>query len=211
MPTSKQVRARQNRQKERIAASHVERRRRNRRNRIIGGIVGALLVISAIFGAVVLLNRDSNNVAITPPTTTPTTVRATPTKCVGLKDQLPKGAPAMPITAGTAPTKLVKRDIVVGTGAVVPQGAKKVTVNYVGVACSTGKIFDSSYKAGGKPFDADLSGGVIAGWQQGVPGMKVGGVRILEIPPDLAYGAQGAGQSIPPNEPLYFLVKVEKV
>ena len=96
----------------------------------------------------------------------------------------------MLLSPGPAPTKLSTQDLKVGTGAVVPKNGK-VTVNYVGVACSTGKIFDSSYSKG-QPFPADLTtGGFILGWQQGIPGMKVGGVRLLAIPSDLAYGTAG--------------------
>jgi len=93
----------------------------------------------------------------------------------------------------------------VGTGAVVGDGDTP-TINYIGVACSTGKIFDSSY-ATGKPLSYPLSQ-LIPGWQQGIPGMKVGGQRLLGIPPDLAYGAAGQGASIGPNETLWFVVDV---
>ena len=131
--------------------------------------------------------------------------------CVGLKDPLPKGAPPMLLSPGPAPTKLVVQDLKVGTGAVVPANAK-VTMNYIGVSCSTGKIFDSTY-AHNQTFPADLSstGNLIKGWQQGIPGMKVGGVRILAIPPALGYGAHGNPPTIAPDEALYFLVSAEKL
>ena len=141
------------------------------------------------------------------PDSSTTAPGATTTKqCVGLKDTLPAGSPAMPLTAGPAPTTLGKQDLKVGTGAVVQPGAT-VTANYVGVACTTGKIFDSSYAHGqAVQFPLDQ---VIPGWTNGIPGMKVGGVRLLSIPADQAYGAnppQGAG--IAPNEPLFFLVEI---
>jgi len=93
----------------------------------------------------------------------------------------------------------------------VPANAK-VTMNYIGVSCSTGKIFDSTY-AHNQTFPADLSstGNLIKGWQQGIPGMKVGGVRILAIPPALGYGAHGNPPTIAPDEALYFLVSAEKL
>ncbi len=103
---------------------------------------------------------------------------------------------------------MATQDLKVGTGAVIPKNAK-VTVNYVGVACSTGKIFDSSYSRN-QTFDADLSGGVIAGWQQGIPGMRIGGVRLLSIPSDLAYGTSG-NTGIAPDEALFFLVAAVKI
>jgi peptidylprolyl isomerase len=81
-----------------------------------------------------------------------------------------------------------------------------VTVNYIGVACSTGKIFDSSYQRG-QPAGLPLTG-VIKGWQDGVRGMKVGGQRLLGIPPALAYGSTGSPPSIAPEETLWFVIDV---
>ncbi len=74
------------------------------------------------------------------------------------------------------------------------------------MSCSTGKIFDSSYAAG-KPATFPLSG-VIAGWKQGLPGMKVGGERLLGIPPALAYKNVQQGPDIAPGETLWFVVHV---
>ena len=84
--------------------------------------------------------------------------------------------------------------------------SQTLTVNYIGVSCSTGKIFDSSYKSG-QPASFPLTG-VIPGWQQGIPGMKVGGQRLLGIPPALGYGSQGAPPDIAPDETLWFVVEV---
>jgi len=182
MPSQKEIRARHNRQKERIAELHAEQRRRQRRRRRFGGLAGVIVLVIVVgIGLAVGTNNDTQKV-VAPPTNAPTTttvlasVKGKP--CVGLKDALPKGAPAMPLKAGPAPTKLVTQDLKVGTGAVIPKGAT-VTVNYVGVSCSTGKIFDSSYSRN-QPLQAKLvQGSIIAGWQQGVPGMKIGGVRLL--------------------------------
>jgi peptidylprolyl isomerase len=80
-------------------------------------------------------------------------------------------------------------------------------MQYVGVSWSTGEQFDASWDRGGQPFQFPLGGGqVIAGWDDGIPGMKVGGRRILVIPPDKGYGAAGAGPDIAPNETLVFVV-----
>jgi FKBP-type peptidyl-prolyl cis-trans isomerase len=80
-----------------------------------------------------------------------------------------------------------------------------VRVHYVGVAYSTGEEFDASWNRG-EPLDFRLGvGQVIAGWDRGVQGMKVGGRRKLVIPPHLAYGDQGAGGSIKPGETLIFV------
>jgi peptidylprolyl isomerase len=207
MPPSKQARARQARQRERLAELHAERADKRQRRRRIGAIAGVLVVVLAVLLALVVApmagNDDDNNTAAAP-----TTVAAGE-QCAGLKDPLPKGAPKVDIPPGPAPAALVKRDLKVGTGAEVPEGAQKVTVNYIGIACSTGKIFDSSWSRN-ETFDANLAGGVIEGWQQGVPGMKVGGRRVLEIPSELAYGQQGSGP-IAPNEPLIFVIDVVAV
>jgi len=223
MPSPKEVRARQNRQKERVAAALAERRRaQQRRRRVLAAVAAIAIVIAVVLGITLNGDNGSKVVASPPPATVATTVApstvASPTTvavgsvkgkpCVGLKDPLPAGSPAMPLAPGPAPTKLTTLDLKVGTGAVVPKNAK-VTVNYVGVACSTGKIFDSSYSRN-QTFDADLSGGVIQGWIQGIPGMRIGGVRLLGIPSELAYGPEG-NQGIAPDEALYFLVAAVKL
>jgi peptidylprolyl isomerase len=81
-----------------------------------------------------------------------------------------------------------------------------VKAHYVGVACTTGKIFDSSYSRGA-PAEFPLNQ-VIPGWQQGLPGMKVGGQRLLGIPAEMAYGAAGRPPTILPNEALWFVVEM---
>ncbi|HSX45870.1 MAG TPA: FKBP-type peptidyl-prolyl cis-trans isomerase [Candidatus Saccharimonadia bacterium] len=109
-------------------------------------------------------------------------------------------------TPGMAIPQLKEDDLTPGTGATVKPGAT-VTVDYTGAVASTGKIFQSS-KDSGQPVTFPLSG-VIAGWSQGIPGMKVGGTRRLLIPASLAYGAnppQGSG--IPANADLVFDVTV---
>jgi hypothetical protein len=99
-------------------------------------------------------------------------------------------------------------DLVVGEGAEASAG-QTVVVNYRGTL-TNGKEFDSSYGRG--PFSFPLGGGrVIAGWDQGVAGMKVGGKRRLVIPPDLAYGSRGAGGVIPPDATLIFEVELVRI
>ena len=96
----------------------------------------------------------------------------------------------------------------VGTGKEAKAG-DVVEVHYTGTL-KDGKQFDSS--VGGEPFSFNLGKGeVIKGWDEGVAGMKVGGKRKLMIPPDLAYGARGAGAVIPPNAELHFEVELLKV
>lgn len=96
------------------------------------------------------------------------------------------------------------KDIKVGTGAEAHRG-RRVSVHYVGKLKTNGRIFDQSKK----PFQFGLGfGEVIAGWDIGVNGMKVGGKRNLEIPPQLAYGKSGAPPTIPPNSTLVFDVQL---
>ena len=114
--------------------------------------------------------------------------------------------PQVTVPTGEAPpTDLVIEDIEEGTGAEAAAG-NTVDVHYVGVAWSTGKQFDASWDRPGN-FSFPLGAGrVIAGWDQGVAGMKVGGRRRITIPPELGYGAAGAGGVIKGGETLVFVV-----
>lgn len=101
---------------------------------------------------------------------------------------------------------LQKEDVKVGTGTEATPG-KTVTVHYVGTL-TNGSKFDSS-RDRGQGFTFRLGAGmVIQGWDQGVAGMKVGGVRKLTIPPELGYGARGFPPVIPPNSTLVFEVEL---
>jgi peptidylprolyl isomerase len=122
-------------------------------------------------------------------------------------DQKPK----IPRSSGSAPTQLKVEDLIEGDGAAAKTG-DQVSVQYVGVLFSNGKQFDASWDNDKKPFEFTLgSGQVIAGWDEGIVGMKVGGRRKLTIPPDMAYGEQGQPPSIPPNATLVFEVDLEKI
>ena len=113
-------------------------------------------------------------------------------------------------------TQLLKQDVKTGTGTEATPG-RRVQVHYTGWLYDEGKVdhkgtkFDSS-RDSNDPFTFRLGGGeVIPGWDQGVAGMRVGGQRTLTIPPDLGYGAQGAGGVIPPNATLVFYVELLNV
>ena len=110
----------------------------------------------------------------------------------------------------TTPSGLQYEDMITGSGADAAKG-NHVAVHYTGWLYNTGVAgakFDSS-KDRGQPFRFPLGGGqVIRGWDEGVAGMKVGGTRRLVIPPELGYGARGAGGVIPPNATLLFEVEL---
>jgi peptidylprolyl isomerase len=139
-------------------------------------------------------------------TATTSTTASTPTPTSGPLSK----KPVVVVPKGPAPTKLVKKDLITGTGKTATPGAT-VTVNYVGVLYKDGKEFDSSWSRN-QTFTTPLTNGsVIPGWVQGIPGMKVGGRRELIIPSNLAYGKAGSGSTIPPNSTLVFVVDLLSV
>jgi peptidylprolyl isomerase len=120
-----------------------------------------------------------------------------------------KKASPMAENLETTPSGLQYSDIKVGTGA-SPKVGQTAVVHYTGTLMD-GKKFDSS-KDRGQPFQFALGRGqVIKGWDEGVATMKVGGIRKLVIPPDLAYGSRGAGGVIPPNATLNFEVELLEI
>lgn len=122
----------------------------------------------------------------------------------------PTGVPSITIATDATPaTELGSADVVEGTGEVAEAGAT-LTVDYCGVGLGGKTLFDSSWERG-TPATFPLTG-VIQGWQEGVPGMKVGGTRLLVIPGALAYGAlppEGAG--IAPDETLIFVITLKSI
>jgi peptidylprolyl isomerase len=118
--------------------------------------------------------------------------------------------PSVSIPSTNPPADLVIEDLTVGTGKEATKGTN-VEVHYVGVAWSTGQQFDASWDRN-EAFEFRLGAGqVIAGWDQGVAGMKVGGRRSLTIPAHLGYGNQGAGGVIKGGETLVFVVDLLNV
>jgi len=138
--------------------------------------------------------------------TTPAAVSTPATSTVKTPTSGPLSTePKVTPPGGAAPTKLVVKDLIKGTGPEAKAG-QSVTVNYVGVLFNGGKEFDASWKRS-EPFTFTLGQGqVIPGWDKGVAGMKVGGRRELIIPAELAYGKRGSPPTIPPNAPLVFVV-----
>lgn len=115
-----------------------------------------------------------------------------------------KTKPTVTVPKGISPNTFATKELEEGTGAEAKKG-DEVTVQYVGVGYDSEKEFDTSW--GKEPFTFPLGAGkVIAGWDQGVEGMKVGGRRELLIPGNLAYGPAGSPPSIGPNETLIFVI-----
>jgi peptidylprolyl isomerase len=134
-------------------------------------------------------------------TSTPSTTATAKTPTTGPLSKEPK----VTVPTGAAPSKLETKELITGTGAEAKDG-DTVTVNYVGVLYKGGKEFNASWETK-EPFTFTLGKGqVISGWDQGIPGMKVGGRRELIIPAALAYGAKGSPPKIPANAPLVFVV-----
>lgn len=136
--------------------------------------------------------------------------------CAGSKGPSASGDAAAPAPAADAaapkpkihklPSGLVYEDLVVGNGTMADPGLT-VSVQYTGWL-TNGTKFDSSSDHG-RPYTFVLgTGAVIAGWDQGIKGMRLGGKRKLTIPPDMGYGAAGNGERIPPNSTLVFEVEL---
>jgi FKBP-type peptidyl-prolyl cis-trans isomerase len=208
---------------ERRRMREMERRAKTRRrNTILGASVGTVAVIVGIILLAVNLSGSGKKKTstLTPPpatvtptaSTTPTPPPPAPTKCAAIKPNPPaKGQPKIPDVTGKAPTKLVVKDVKVGKGRAARKG-DSVSVLYIGAACSDGSIFDASYKHGNQPFAVKPLGQaqVITGWNQGLIGVKPGGIRELVIPASLGYGTTGQ-PPIKPNETLIFLITVKSV
>jgi peptidylprolyl isomerase len=160
-----------------------------------------LMSVVAVLGATACGDDDESSAGAGQQQSTGTTETTPPEDA--LKDTTTK--PVIPKPTGTPPRKLVKEDIVKGKG----PGAKAgdtVTVNYVGVNFSNGQEFDSSWDSGAA-FPVQLGAGmVIEGWDKGLLGIRKGGRRLLTIPPEMGYGAEGYPPDIPPNETLVFVV-----
>ena len=203
--------------KARLTAEHAAQARYERRRKIsLGALVAAGTVV--VVGLVVVLS-DNTSTTTTAATTSTTSTTPIPSStqvaaasalgkdCVALADPLPAGAPDVPVPVGPPPTSLIIENLVTGTGTPVV-ATDTVTVNYIGVSCSTGKIFDSSWSRN-EPATFGLDQ-VIPGWTQGLVGMQPGGRRLLVIPPALGYGSSGQG-SIAPDETLVFVVDLISV
>ena len=164
---------------------------------IVASILALALVALAALGAITMNSSDS---------TTPTPSVADSSPASGSLPIVSANAGEVPTVSaptGAAPTELTTQDIIVGTGAeVLPTST--LTVHYYLMTWSNGKVIESSWI--GQPATFPLAQ-VVEGWQKGLPGAKVGGRRLLVLPPEMGYGAAGAGP-IGPNETLIFVVDI---
>lgn len=119
--------------------------------------------------------------------------------------------PQVDVPGGGPPTSLIAKDIVTGDGKRARPG-DDLAVQYTGIAFSTGEKFDASWDRGAQPLEFTVGAQqVIPGWDQGIPGMREGGRRLLVIPSELAYGPRGQPPVIGPDETLIFVVDLVQV
>jgi FKBP-type peptidyl-prolyl cis-trans isomerase len=179
-----------------------------KRERIFAGFGAMLFLItsSALTVIVIISLIQQNKSSKTSSSTSSSSTAASTTKKASTKLE---GTQLSDFTPVSDVNSLQTTDIKEGTGETVKPGAT-VTVDYTGAVASTGTIFQSSLDSG-QPVTFPLSQ-VIAGWTQGVPGMKVGGTRRLLIPANLAYGANPpSGSGIPANAPLVFDITLHSI
>jgi peptidylprolyl isomerase len=193
------------------ALRRAQRNRRVIRFLVIGGVVLAILLLISWLGGDDSSNEEAASTTTTSLADTSSTSVAPPVEpltCDGPDgsntDTTKKPVVAVPAEAATV---LTCRDLVVGNGREVSEN-DTITVHYAGNAQSNGKEFDASWD--GEPATFTLSrGSLIDGWVEGIPGMKVGGRRVLTIPGDKAYGAAGRPPDIGPNDTLVFIIDVK--
>ncbi|MGH8961185.1 MAG: FKBP-type peptidyl-prolyl cis-trans isomerase [Jatrophihabitantaceae bacterium] len=239
MPTNKQRRDAARRHLERQLERRQEREVARKRFVLIASIVGTLIIIAIIVVAITMLTSDDKKTkAASSPTPTASTATTPAANACGAAGTKPvptatgagtavsfdgvtvKGAkdlakpPSIGSSATTAPTKLAVKDLVVGKGKAAT-AKSTVDVKYTGVLYCDGTEFDGPVEHGDKGISFSLTK-VVPGFTQGIggttgaPPMKVGGRRIIIVPPALGYGAQ-AQSAIPANSPLVFVVDLLSV
>lgn len=162
-----------------------ERIARRNRNRIIAAVIGVAVLAFLVF---MVLNEQLNKPSAA--------------------DEIASGF-TLSDAAVTTDSGLIYEDMAVGEGPAAQSG-DTVNVAYTGYL-TDGTIFDSNAESG-QPFEFQLGAGyVIPGWDEGLVGMQVGGIRLLVIPSDLAYGATGSGGVIPANATLTFVVGLNEI
>ena len=219
----KNTQQKQNRPGQRQQERLMRQARRRRRQQMWTSVTVVVVVIAAAglaFWQYQRYTAQQSAKSTTTQTTHTTTAQvgpkcATATSAPAVYDTTPKAGPQKPPAVTGAPATnadgLQCLDLKVGSGKVAQQGST-VSVEYSGWLASNGKKFDSSYDHGAQPFSVSPLGqaSVIQGWNEGLVGMKAGGIRRIILPASLAYGPQG-NQGIPPNATLIFDVTVVSV
>jgi len=164
------------------------------------GLTGAALLVAGCGG------DDDSDAATSAATATAATTAQAGAQARVRPIRNPYRRPTLPAHGGGRLETLIVRDVRVGDGEVVEAG-DTIIADYAGALYQSGRVFDSSWQRGREPIEIRIdNGGVIAGWWQGLQGMRVGGRRTLAIPAALGYGETGSGDAIPPNSDLYFVV-----
>jgi peptidylprolyl isomerase len=217
MATSKRERQKAARREKLERLQRSEKRRKNIRRSVIIGVI-AILVIAT--GAYLFSGTSTPKKASASATTTTTTASNTsttsptvPTSFAPVSDPSPAGtfgkAPTVIVPPGNPPTSMELSNLINGTGAVAKTG-DSLKVEYVLATYSTRKVVQSSWTT--QPFTFTLGpSSVIAGWAEGVVGMRVGGRRELIIPPSLGYHNTSPGPGIAKNDTLVFVIDLLKV
>jgi peptidylprolyl isomerase len=199
MPTEKRQRQRAGREVRLQAERQATARSKRRRQAMLAG--GALAALLAVFVIISLTGGDDDSTDVAADGTTTTTTPVRPDDAT---------EPTIVVPDPPAPTELKVEDITVGTGPEATEGSE-MWVDYVGALYDTKAVFESSWDGDDLLSFTLGAGDVIAGWDQGLAGMKEGGRRQLTIPAALAYGANGSPPDIPPNATLVFVVDLHKV
>jgi peptidylprolyl isomerase len=204
--TAKRERQKANRQIRLQELAKEQRKEKSKRValRVVLGVVGFIAVV----GGVYLISGGSDD---TPASSSSTTGFGVTTTTVDPNAPTTTAPPKPTVSApGTDPTELKVTTLKEGTGEPAKTG-DTLDVHYVGVLSKDGKEFDNSYDRGA-PLTVTLGKGqVIQGWDEGLVGVKVGGRYQIDIPAELAYGANGAGESIPPNSGITFVVDIMSI
>jgi len=210
--TQKRERQKANRQQRQVEEAKAYRSSAIKRNVIRWSLAAVLAIVAVVVIAWIggAFSGDDDNVASTLPPVDTSPVDTTPVTSPPGGTTAPDPATGKPSVSlpDELPTELVIVDITEGEGDPAEDG-DVVEVNYVGVRSVNGEEFDNSYD--GEPISFTLgAGGVIDGWDQGLVGVKAGGMRQLDIPAELAYGDQDRG-IIQPGDDLTFVIEVVSI
>jgi peptidylprolyl isomerase len=220
MATSKRERQKAARREKLERQERYNRRRKNIRRGIIVAIIAVLVVGTGAFlfsgsKKSTTTTTTAAAAAATTTTTAPATTTTIPKSFPAIPDPSPAGtfgkAPTVVVPTTKPPTSMEVSNLINGTGAVAESG-ETLEVEYVLATYSAHKVVQSSWTS--QPFSFKLGGSppaVIVGWEEGVPGMRIGGRRELIVPPALGYGDESPGSGIAANDTLVFVIDLLKI